>query len=346
MRRVLPLFTALLLALPAQAAKDKQAKKAFKREFGDRVLTLRVDVRHFVEYDARIATTAGPGGVSHPNSQEPVQFPAGTKLQITDVYAMPNGNLRLAVKAPGFSGLKAIMLSSTADADAQMRKYMGYVVLEGPHHRQGMSQLFEELHAPHSHSPDRDSPADRDVAVPMHQPKTADWTGGPFDLEWGDSLAAAEERIGLPLRKASGFYATPEPTSIGRLPAYVSVHFDESGRLWRAQVLFAEKHSFSSYGEYREDFFYAKELLESKYGPGEQHLLWLNDLYRDDPQDWVSAVSLGHLHWAWTWESRDTSIELGLLGGDRKVTHRVLYTSKELEGGGKAGDTATAADKL
>ena len=54
-----------------------------------------------------------------------------------------------------------------------------------------------------------------------------------------------------------------------------------------------------------------------------------NDLYRDAPKNWGTAISLGHLFYLTAWETGRTEIYLSLIGDNFKINFAVGYLSKE-----------------
>jgi len=107
------------------------------------------------------------------------------------------------------------------------------------------------------------------------------------------------------------------------------------GKLVRGKYMFT--HSHSNKNDYILDFNKLKEILTKKYGkPIEDKRLWKNDLYRDDPQYWGFAISLGHLIYLATWETpatdtTDTTIITLLLNGENfEIMFCIEYLSKNL----------------
>ena len=99
-----------------------------------------------------------------------------------------------------------------------------------------------------------------------------------------------------------------------------------------------EKHT--NYNMYVEDYEEVKELLIKKYGKPEdkwfdgndyREMLWRNDLYKDDPDHWGLAISMGDLVFRLCWKTSDTDIMLQLAGDNFKVRLNVGYFSRNLE---------------
>ena len=91
-----------------------------------------------------------------------------------------------------------------------------------------------------------------------------------------------------------------------------------------------EKHTNKNL--YIDDYEEVKEALTKKYGkPKTDKVMWENDLYKSDKQDWGLAISIGHLVYAASWETSTTKINLMLSGDNYKINLDLFYTSKELE---------------
>jgi len=102
-------------------------------------------------------------------------------------------------------------------------------------------------------------------------------------------------------------------------------------RLVRAKYIFTDKHTNKN--DYIDDFKNIKGVLAQKYGrPSEDNVLWRNDLYKDDHDEWGMAICVGHLMYAAKWETPGTSIINLLYGENYEVTHIVEYSSKALAG--------------
>jgi hypothetical protein len=100
-------------------------------------------------------------------------------------------------------------------------------------------------------------------------------------------------------------------------------------KLVRAKYYITESHTNNNIF-IEQDYPKLKTLLSSKYGqPIDEGTDWSNDLYKDDPQDWGTALAYGHLSFHTQWETEATSIYLYLSGDNFKVTFGIEYTSKE-----------------
>jgi len=108
------------------------------------------------------------------------------------------------------------------------------------------------------------------------------------------------------------------------------VYLFTDNQLTRAKYVLAESHSNKN--DFITDYNDFKEILKKKYGnPSKDEVLWRNDLYKDDYSDWGTAISLGHLLYFSTWETKDTKIASILTGENFDVTCAIEYSSKRLE---------------
>ena len=98
-------------------------------------------------------------------------------------------------------------------------------------------------------------------------------------------------------------------------------------KLYRAAYQVTEKHAFEN--KYIEDYKKLKELLMKKYGePFVDREIWENDLYKDDPERWGFAISIGHLKYVAGWATDSTEIGLMLAGDNYEINLMILYQSK------------------
>lgn len=73
-----------------------------------------------------------------------------------------------------------------------------------------------------------------------------------------------------------------------------------------------------------------KGLISKKYGePIQDHMVWKDDLYKDDESDYGFAVSYGDLTYFSHWENEDTSLTLMLQGKNFECELDVEYFSKK-----------------
>ena len=100
-------------------------------------------------------------------------------------------------------------------------------------------------------------------------------------------------------------------------------------KLVRSRYTFSEQHTNPNL--FINDYMEIKEILTDKYGqPVEDKPVWSNQLYRNSPQDWGTAVSAGHLSFVTHWDTPATSIFHILKGDNFKIVLITEYESKEL----------------
>jgi len=75
-----------------------------------------------------------------------------------------------------------------------------------------------------------------------------------------------------------------------------------------------------------------KETLINKYGePINDEYIWIDDLYKDDPDSWGVAVKKGDLVCYADWETATTRITIFLRNEDYNIGLEIRYRSKELK---------------
>lgn len=126
--------------------------------------------------------------------------------------------------------------------------------------------------------------------------------------------------------KSTGLNILAYKGQAGELECLIAYYFAEN-QLVEGRYLFIEKHSNDNL--YIDDFKKVKISLIEKYGkPTNDNIIWRNDLYKDDPEDWGLAISIGHLAYEAVWKSSKTQISLQLLGDNYKISHRLGYKSE------------------
>jgi len=103
-----------------------------------------------------------------------------------------------------------------------------------------------------------------------------------------------------------------------------------AGQLAQGSYSLLETHS--NRNDFITTFDRIKELLIKKYGKPIDEAIWKNNLYRDDPQEWGLAISIGHLNFRAKWNLVNTEIILFLTGENYELANYIFYYSKELSG--------------
>ncbi len=160
---------------------------------------------------------------------------------------------------------------------------------------------------------------------------------------WGDSSAAVkalEKAEPADTTKSGGLDVILYMGKAGTLDCAYGYMFAED-KLVKGRYLFTEKHSNNN--QYITDYENVKKNLIDKYGnPQTDKVIWKNNLYKDDQDDWGFAVSLGHLVYRSEWTTDETRIVLILSGDNHKILHSVYYVSTIAE---HADLMNTAAEK-
>lgn len=105
--------------------------------------------------------------------------------------------------------------------------------------------------------------------------------------------------------------------------------FLPNGQLSLAGYLFDD--TYTNRNTYIEDYEEVNVTLERLYGePKTSDTYWSDDLYKDDPQSYGMAVSVGHVTYQAVWETETTLIRHTLNGNDFEISHGVVYNSLEL----------------
>jgi len=101
-------------------------------------------------------------------------------------------------------------------------------------------------------------------------------------------------------------------------------------KLVRAKYVLAEEHSNKN--DFINDYKLFQSILIIKYGkPLKDDIYWRNNLYKKDPSNWGTAISVGHLSYFSKWDTGDTEIICFLHGDNFNIKCGVEYISRKLE---------------
>ncbi|MCK4620598.1 MAG: hypothetical protein KAT62_00125 [Desulfuromonadales bacterium] len=99
-----------------------------------------------------------------------------------------------------------------------------------------------------------------------------------------------------------------------------------------ARVIYNNQEKHFKANNFIDDYKKFKELLTKKYGePNEDKIHWKNDMYKDDYQNWGTAIAMGQLVLGSQWNFGSSNIFNVLNGDNLENSHLIVYTSKELE---------------
>jgi uncharacterized protein YxeA len=80
---------------------------------------------------------------------------------------------------------------------------------------------------------------------------------------------------------------------------------------------------------YIDDYIELHNLLKNKYQePIENKIIWKNNLFKNSPLDYGTAISIGHLVYFSKWETETTKIGLNLLGDNYTIQLILMYVDK------------------
>ncbi|MCC9659265.1 hypothetical protein LPA49_01705 [Pseudoalteromonas sp. MB41] len=107
------------------------------------------------------------------------------------------------------------------------------------------------------------------------------------------------------------------------------VYYFTSGKLGKGVIKFDNKRVNNN--GYITDFKSINSLLTKKYGqPIESRELWANDLYKNDPQHYGTALATGSLMKYSKWDLDKTEIYHTVTGENFKVSHVIEFSAKKL----------------
>jgi len=146
---------------------------------------------------------------------------------------------------------------------------------------------------------------------------------------WGyDQVQTKKAEIDKPIYEDSNllcFYGT-----IANLKCKIVYIFIER-KLVRAKYLIKEDHSNKN--DFITDYLKLKDLLNKKYGNPvyTNDETWKNELFKDNVQDWGTAISIGHLYFYNSWETEKSNISILLDGENYNISLSIEYSSKKYE---------------
>lgn len=113
------------------------------------------------------------------------------------------------------------------------------------------------------------------------------------------------------------------------IKANITYYFFED-RLVKVDYDFTSAHANGK--AYLEDFDKVRSLETRELGPPElEESEWFNSMFERHPDHYGTAVSLGHLKRAATWDTPVSDIKLTIEGEDFEVHMSMVYKSKEFQ---------------
>jgi len=101
-------------------------------------------------------------------------------------------------------------------------------------------------------------------------------------------------------------------------------------KLVRAKYVFQREHAAKN--DFLADFTMVDAfLMATMERPTEQRVMWRDELYKMEPQQYGVAVSLGQLLYSTQWKGMRTVVTHALTGENGAITHEIEYVSIDLE---------------
>lgn len=142
--------------------------------------------------------------------------------------------------------------------------------------------------------------------------------------EWGTPLgevkSAEDMKLYLDLPNILGYSG-----KVAGVSSIVSYDFTD-GRLVSGMISPREK--FPTPTEYLRLFERLTGLLTEKYGEPLRHEDWLDDLFRNTPEEYGFAVKQGHLRITCKWDLGETLIKAYLYSSDNEPSMYIYYADK------------------
>ncbi len=142
-------------------------------------------------------------------------------------------------------------------------------------------------------------------------------------VKWGAPADAIKTVMKMPPAAQSDQFVG-YADSIGSLDAQCYFVL-ANGQFIRGKYVFNQTHSNKT--DFLQDFAAIDSLLKGKYGePAKTDTVWRNDLYKNDPDHWGMAVSVGHLVKLSEWQMGQVHILHMIRGDNFEIAHVVEYT--------------------
>ncbi|MFP3953125.1 MAG: thermonuclease family protein [Candidatus Acetothermia bacterium] len=162
------------------------------------------------------------------------------------------------------------------------------------------------------------------------------------DTRWGMSREEIMEIEGEPYDQTSE--SIVYQGSVAGIDATLGYQFIQD-KLASAGYVFGAAYVNTS--KYIEDYKEINQLLTDKYGePVVDEEVWKGDLFKGNPNDYGTAVSIGDLIYRAKWVKEDTEIWHTLFGESFEITHAIRYQSLGLKGAQKQAKEEEEKSKL
>lgn len=148
---------------------------------------------------------------------------------------------------------------------------------------------------------------------------------------WGDSKDTIKNNeSNLELTEDDDLGLTYNGEKLVDLEVLTSYYIDRDYGLYRGLYYVTEKHS--NVNSYVNDYYTLQDALMKKYGKEyDEQMLWNDDSYKDDPNNYGIAVATGNLLFYTKWEIDGTEIMLALQGDNYSPQLIIGYTDLDYE---------------
>lgn len=110
----------------------------------------------------------------------------------------------------------------------------------------------------------------------------------------------------------------------------VAVYIFVEDKLVRAAYVSDE--SYTNANNYIREYRKFLDLLTQKYGaPEKEDTYWSQEMFRDNPSNYGTALQMGHAVWEASWSTSRSDVLLQLSGGNYEATLKIQYVSKGLK---------------
>lgn len=147
-------------------------------------------------------------------------------------------------------------------------------------------------------------------------------------VRWGATLEQVKaSRPAEPLHE--GESAIQFEGSLNNEPI-IELFIFHDGRLARGKCI--STANYVNDNNYLRSFSALKDLLTEKYGqPNQDAEYWSNDLFKDDPDSWGTALASGHLSRFVQWAKPSGDVWLALKGENYEVEFELEYNSAAMQ---------------
>ncbi|GAB3324361.1 hypothetical protein GCM10027299_21600 [Larkinella ripae] len=142
-------------------------------------------------------------------------------------------------------------------------------------------------------------------------------------MNWGDKIADVKKTELKAPDLEDTLRIVYKDINVG-LNKVMLLYFFKKGRAFMGVYDFSERHLNDN--KYIEDFYSLKEDLTKKYGkPTLDTTAWSGSLFRDNPNQFGTAVATGYLRYNTRWKKPNTEVALELKGDNLKAKLYITY---------------------